>query len=65
MSISVEPTPAELFGRTLSWLRLAPASAVAGEWTPTVRGAYLNAVWARAAETIRANSSARRRAPPC
>ena len=51
MSFSVEPTPAELFGRTLSWLRLAPASA-AGEWTPTLRGAYLNAVWARAAETM-------------
>ena len=51
MSFSVEPNPAELFGRTLSWLRLAPASA-AGEWTPTLRGAYLNAVWARAAETM-------------
>lgn len=53
MSFSVAPTPAEMFGRTLYWLRLAPAgTGAAGGWTPTLRGAYLNAVWARAAETM-------------
>jgi hypothetical protein len=51
MSFSVEPISAELFGRTLSWLRLTPASA-AIEWKPTLHGAYLNAVWAHAAETM-------------
>jgi hypothetical protein len=51
MSFSVEPISAELFGRTLSWLRLTPASA-AIDWKPALRGAYLNAVWAHAAETM-------------
>jgi hypothetical protein len=51
MSFSVEPTPVGLFGRTLSWLRFTPAG-TAAEWTPTLRGAYLNAAWARAAETM-------------
>jgi hypothetical protein len=51
MSFSVEPISTELFGRTLSWLRLTPASA-AIEWKPTLHGAYLNAVWAHAAETM-------------
>jgi hypothetical protein len=51
MSFSVEPTPTELFGRSLSWLRLTPHAANF-EWKPTLSGAYLNAVWARAAETM-------------
>jgi hypothetical protein len=51
MSFSVEPIPSELFGRSLSWLRLTPGN-VGIQWNPTLRGAYLNAVWARAAETM-------------
>lgn len=51
MSFSVEPIPVELFGKSLSWLRLTPGDA-AIKWEPTLRGAYLNAVWARAAETM-------------
>jgi hypothetical protein len=34
----------------LTWLRLTPGgSSAASEWTPALRGAYLNAVWASAA----------------
>ena len=51
MSFSVEPIQAELFGRNLSWLRLTPGDADV-EWKPALGGAYLNAVWARAAETM-------------
>jgi hypothetical protein len=51
MSFSVEPISAELFGQTLSWLRLTPASATI-DWKPALRGVYLNAVWAHAAETM-------------
>lgn len=53
MTFAIEPTPRELFGKTLTWLRLAPAAnAPVTEWKPTVRGAYLNAAWASAAETL-------------
>ncbi|MDR5761449.1 hypothetical protein [Caballeronia sp. LZ035] len=51
MSLAVMPTPAELFGRSLSWVRLTPATA-AGAWRPSLRGVYLNAAWALAAETL-------------
>jgi hypothetical protein len=53
MTFAVKPTPRELFGRTLSWLRLTPAAGgAAADWMPTLRGAYLNAVWASATETL-------------
>lgn len=51
MSFAVPPTPSDLFGKSgLTWLRLTPK---AGDgWTPALRGAYLNAVWASATETL-------------
>lgn len=53
MTFAVKPTPRELFGKTLSWLRLTPAARdSADKWKPVLRGAYLNAVWASAAETL-------------
>jgi hypothetical protein len=53
MTFAVKPTPRDLFGRTLTWLRLTPAlGGVGTAWMPTLRGAYLNAVWARATETL-------------
>lgn len=53
MTFALKPTPRELFGETLTWLRLTPAVAdSATKWKPTVRGAYLNAVWASATETL-------------
>ena len=51
MSFSVEPVPTELFGQTLSWLRLTPGGGGI-DWNPVLQGAYLNAVWARSAETM-------------
>jgi predicted phage baseplate assembly protein len=51
MSFAVSPTLSELFGATQTWLRLNPKSANGG-WTPSVRGAYLNAVYASAKETL-------------
>lgn len=47
-----EPTPRELFGTTLRWLRIT-SSVQAGAWTPILQGAYLNAAWASATETMR------------
>ncbi len=54
MAFALEPTPRELFGMdNLTWLRLTPGgSDPASEWKPALRGAYLNAVWASAAETL-------------
>lgn len=52
MSLAITPTPRELFGRTLTWLRLTPRQSGSGTWAPTIRGAYLNAVWASATETL-------------
>jgi len=47
------PTQAELFGRALRWLRIAPAPATTGApWSPSLAGMYLNAVWASATETL-------------
>ncbi len=54
MAFPIEPTPRELFGQTLSWLRLTPAAGTSsGNWKPKLLGAYLNGVWASAAETLR------------
>ncbi len=53
LAFPVAPTPRELFGQTLSWLRLAPAAGVpSANWKPKLLGAYLNGVWASAAETL-------------
>jgi hypothetical protein len=52
MSFPVSPTPSELFGKTLTWLRLTPKPSENEEWIPTIRGAYLNAAWASATETL-------------
>jgi hypothetical protein len=54
MAFAAPPAKKELFGRTLSWIRLRPAGsgADAATWTPALRGAYLNAVWASATETL-------------
>lgn len=53
LAFATEPKPASLFGQTRTWLRLRPSRTdPAGEWRPQIRGAYLNAVWARAAETL-------------
>ncbi|MHB9833305.1 baseplate J/gp47 family protein [Paraburkholderia terrae] len=50
-ALGTPTTMAELFGRELHWLRLAPL-VDAGSWMPELRGAYLNSVWASAAETL-------------
>ena len=53
MAFPIKPTPRELFGQTLSWLRLTPAAGPSSEnWKPRVLGAYFNGVWASAAETL-------------
>lgn len=53
MAFPVEATPRELFGRALRWLRLTPAAGTSSaNWKPKVLGAYLNGVWASAAETL-------------
>jgi len=55
MSFTFAPTPRELFGfDNLTWLRLTPDSTGGSpkDWKPSLRGAYLNAVWASAAETL-------------
>jgi hypothetical protein len=53
MSFAVPSASRELFGRTLSWLRLMPSrSDPTVTWNPGLKGAYLNAVWASATETL-------------
>jgi hypothetical protein len=53
MSFALEPTLRELFGvDDLTWLRLTPVGAPITDWQPAIRGAYLNAVWASAQETL-------------
>ncbi len=55
LAFSQPPTRAELFGRTLVWLRLAPTTKAAGDgaaWQPSLTGAYLNAAWVSATETL-------------
>jgi hypothetical protein len=51
LAIDAEPTPRDLFGTTLRWLRIT-LSGDAPAWTPSLQGAYLNAAWAVAAETM-------------
>jgi hypothetical protein len=53
LSFSVQPQPRELFGRSLTWLRLRPSRLDPQiQWAPAIGGAYLNAVWTTAAETL-------------
>jgi len=53
MTFAVPPTRSELFGKKdLTWLRLIPKANPDGKWSPTLRGAYLNAVFASATETL-------------
>ena len=53
MSFPVPPTRAELFGKeNLTWLRLKPGPKATDQWLPSLRGAYLNAAWASATETL-------------
>ncbi|MDQ6634882.1 MAG: hypothetical protein M3Z10_09015, partial [Gemmatimonadota bacterium] len=52
MTFTVEPTPRALFGQTMTWLRVSPATQGGAGWAPSIRGAYLNAVWAGATETL-------------
>jgi hypothetical protein len=52
MAFPVKAGPRDLFGKSLTWLRLSPGKAATGEWQPKIRGAYLNAAWATATETL-------------
>jgi hypothetical protein len=53
LSFELAPTLRELFGQNLCWIRLTPVNNNAvGTWMPTLRGVYLNAVWASATETL-------------
>jgi hypothetical protein len=54
MAFADSPTRSELFGKeNLTWLRLTlKAGTNAADWKPSLRGAYLNAVWASATETL-------------
>lgn len=54
MSLAVPALRAGLFGgKPLSWLRLRPHRELAEQpWNPSLRGVYINAAWARAAETM-------------
>lgn len=51
LSLTLPTVLAGLFGRALCWLRLAPTHPGDG-WKPSLRGVYINAAWARAAETM-------------
>jgi hypothetical protein len=53
LAFPVQPPLRELFGKSLAWLRLHPSRVDANtQWAPAIGGAYLNAVWATAAETL-------------
>lgn len=53
MTFADPPTRSDLFGQKgLTWLRLIPKPSASREWKPVLRGAYLNAVWASARETL-------------
>jgi len=53
MTFSVPPTVWTLFGEPRLWLRLTPRTeGKLEDWKPAVRGAYLNATWASATETL-------------
>lgn len=50
LTLAESPQRTHLFGQTRYWLRLQPR-ADAEAWSPSIRGAYLNGVWATATET--------------
>ncbi|HEV8216383.1 MAG TPA: hypothetical protein VGP95_11125 [Gemmatimonadaceae bacterium] len=52
LSFELVPTEAELFGQSLTWLRLTPRGGDLSKWKPSIRGAYLNGMWASATETL-------------
>jgi hypothetical protein len=53
LDFPVQPQPTDLFGATLTWLRLRPSRQNPNsQWNPTLAGVYLNASWATAAETM-------------
>jgi hypothetical protein len=53
LAFPVQPPLREFFGKSLAWLRLRPSRVDANtQWAPAIGGAYLNAVWATAAETL-------------
>ena len=47
------PTPRDLFGKPLRWLRITPPQTLTTPWRPVLQGAYINASWATAAETMK------------
>jgi hypothetical protein len=52
LTFSEPPTLRELFGDARAWLRVTPSRGSITEWRPSLRGAYLNGVWASATETL-------------
>jgi hypothetical protein len=53
MSFPVQPSPRDLFGQSRTWLRLRPSRVDPNTpWRPVIRGAYFNATWATATETL-------------
>jgi hypothetical protein len=52
LAFELTPTEAELFGQSLTWLRLTPHGTDLSDWSPSIRGAYLNGMWASATETL-------------
>src|SRR4029079_1005977 len=52
LACELVPTEAELFGQSLTWLRLTPHGTDLSDWKPSIRGAYLNGMWASATATL-------------
>jgi hypothetical protein len=52
LALDDAPTPRELFGQELRWLRVMPPDTMSATWAPVLQGAYINASWATAAETL-------------
>jgi hypothetical protein len=51
LDFPVAPASRELFGKDLTWLRVGPAKS-GTTWAPSLRGVFLNAVWADSGETL-------------
>jgi hypothetical protein len=51
LTFSEPPTLRELFGDARAWLRVTPSRGVT-QWKPSLRGTYLNGIWASATETL-------------
>lgn len=52
LSLETPPVQAQLFGRSLYWLRLLPKTGADPlSWKPVIRSLYANATWAEARET--------------